>query len=104
AGVIHFSRSAAIEVAELGVRVNAIAPANIATDINARFDTSAIIRRLQPLQRQGTPRDVANAAVWLASDRSAQVTGTVLPVDGGTTAGPPPIRFDDVKAAGGGEE
>jgi NAD(P)-dependent dehydrogenase (short-subunit alcohol dehydrogenase family) len=98
AGMIHFSRSAAIEVAELGVRVNVIAPANIATDINANFDTSSIVKRLQPLQRLGTPRDIANAAVYLASDRSAQVTGTVLPVDGGTTAGPPPINYDDVKA------
>ena len=91
AGVIHFSRCAAIEVAELGVRVNVVAPANIATDINASFDTSAIVRRIQPLQRLGTTTDVANAAVYLASDRSAQVTGTLLPVDGGTTAGPPPM-------------
>jgi NAD(P)-dependent dehydrogenase (short-subunit alcohol dehydrogenase family) len=98
AGVIHFSRCAAIEVAELGVRVNVIAPANIATDINASFDTRSIVRRLQPLQRLGSPRDVANAAVYLASERSAQVTGTVVPVDGGTTAGPPPIDYDDVKA------
>jgi NAD(P)-dependent dehydrogenase (short-subunit alcohol dehydrogenase family) len=98
AGMIHFSRSAAIEVAELGVRVNVIAPANISTEINASFDTPSIVRRLQPLQRLGAPRDVANAAVYLASERSAQVTGTVLPVDGGTTAGPPPISFDDVKA------
>ena len=98
AGVIHFSRSAAIEVAELGVRVNVIAPANIATEINAAFDTTAIVRRIQPLQRLGMARDVGNAAVFLASERAAQITGTVLPVDGGTTAGPPPISFDDVKA------
>lgn len=99
AGMLHFSRCAAIEVAELGVRVNVIAPANIATDINATFDTSAIVRRLQPLQRLGTAVDVANAAVYLASERSAQVTGTVLPVDGGTTAGPPPIDYSTVAAA-----
>ena len=98
AAVIHFSRSAAIEVAERGVRVNVIAPANIATDINARFDTAAIVARLQPLQRLGSPDDVANAAVYLASDRAAQVTGVVLPVDGGTTAGPPPIKAKDVLA------
>jgi NAD(P)-dependent dehydrogenase (short-subunit alcohol dehydrogenase family) len=98
AGVIHFSRSAAIEVAELGVRVNVIAPGNIATDINATFDSSAIVRRLQPLQRLGGTRDIANAAVYFASDRSAQVTGTLLPVDGGTTAGPPPIKYEDVAA------
>lgn len=99
AGVVHFSRCAAIEVAEVGVRVNVIAPANIATDINAAFDSTAIMRRIQPLQRQGTTRDVANAAVYLGSDRSAQVTGMVLPVDGGTTAGPPPIDHRTVAAA-----
>ena len=98
AGVIHFSRCAAVEVAELGVRVNVIAPGNIATDINASFDTASIVRRLQPLQRLGGTRDVANAAVYLASERAAQVTGTVIPVDGGTTAGPPPIKYDDVRA------
>jgi NAD(P)-dependent dehydrogenase (short-subunit alcohol dehydrogenase family) len=98
AGVIHFSRCAAVEVAELGVRVNVIAPGNIATDINASFDTASVVRRLQPLQRLGGTRDVANAVVYLASDRAAQVTGTVLPVDGGTTAGPPPISFDEIAA------
>jgi NAD(P)-dependent dehydrogenase (short-subunit alcohol dehydrogenase family) len=99
AGVIHFSRCAAIEVAELGVRVNVIAPGNIATDINASFDTSSVVRRIQPLQRLGGTRDIANAAVYLASERSAQVTGTLLPVDGGTTAGPPPIDFDAIMAS-----
>ena len=44
---------------------------------------------MQPLQRHGAPRDVANAVLFLASDRAAQITGIVLPVDGGTTAGPP---------------
>ena len=100
AGVIHFSRCAAIEVAELGVRVNVIAPGNIATDINASFDTPAVVRRIQPLQRLGGTRDIANAAVFYASDRAAQVTGTVLPVDGGTTAGPPPPDFQAINAPG----
>lgn len=98
AGVIQFSRSAAIEVAERGVRINVIAPANIATAINARFDTASIVSRIQPLQRLGTPTDVANAAIYLASERSAQVTGVVLPVDGGTTTGPPPLKPQDVLA------
>jgi NAD(P)-dependent dehydrogenase (short-subunit alcohol dehydrogenase family) len=98
AGVIHFSRSAAIELAELGLRVNVIAPANIQTAINTAFDTSSIVARIQPLQRFGTVTDVANAAVYLASDRAAQVTGVVLPVDGGTTAGPPPVSLGDVAA------
>jgi NAD(P)-dependent dehydrogenase (short-subunit alcohol dehydrogenase family) len=98
AGVIHFSRCAAIELADVGIRVNVIAPGNIATAINAAFDTPSIVSRIQPLQRLGSPRDVANAAVYLASERSAQVTGTVLPVDGGTTAGPRPPQVTDITA------
>ena len=43
----------------------------------------------QPLPREGQAADVAEAAVFLASDRAAHITGVVLPVDGGTTAGPP---------------
>lgn len=105
AGVIHFSRCAAIELAERGVRVNVIAPGNIATAINAAFDARSIANRLQPLPRLGSPTDVANAAVYLASERSAQVTGLVLPVDGGTSTGPPPVPAGEVlrrsPAAGG---
>jgi NAD(P)-dependent dehydrogenase (short-subunit alcohol dehydrogenase family) len=101
AGVIHFSRCAAVELAELGVRVNVIAPGNISTDINAAFDTQAIVSRIQPLQRLGTTRDVANAAIYLASERSAQVTGLVLPVDGGTSTGPRPDTLGNVMASRG---
>ncbi len=96
AGVAHFSRCAAIELAELGIRVNVIAPGNIATDINAVFDTKTIVGKLQPLQRLGTTQDIANAAVYLASERSAQVTGLVLPVDGGTTLGTPAPRIGEI--------
>ena len=98
AGVAHFSRCAAIELAERGIRVNVVAPGNISTAINAAFDTESIVSKLQPLQRLGTPSDVANAAVYLASERSAQVTGLVLPVDGGTTTGPPPLPIGTVMA------
>jgi NAD(P)-dependent dehydrogenase (short-subunit alcohol dehydrogenase family) len=88
AGVILFSRSIAIELGAHGVRVNCIAPGLITTGITS-YDPEPVIRRLQPLKRRGTPRDVASAALYLASDRSAQVTGTVLPVDGGTSVGAP---------------
>ncbi len=98
AAVIHFSRCAAIEVAELGVRVNVIAPGNISTAINAGiYDTASVARRSQPLPRVGGTRDVANTAVYLASERAAQVTGTVIPVDGGMSTGPPPVNFDDIR-------
>ena len=61
-------------------------------------DTPAIVSKIQPLPRLGLTSDVANAAVYLASDRSAHVTGAVLPVDGGTTVGPPPASIGDVMA------
>jgi NAD(P)-dependent dehydrogenase (short-subunit alcohol dehydrogenase family) len=98
AAVIHLTRCVAIDVAEHGIRVNCVAPAHIPTDINSSYDQTAIVRLMQPLQRMGSPTDVANAALYLASDRSAQVTGIVLPVDGGTTAGRPMVKFEDVAA------
>jgi NAD(P)-dependent dehydrogenase (short-subunit alcohol dehydrogenase family) len=89
AAVVHMTRCIAIDLAPYDIRVNCVAPAHIPTNINASLDQSAIVRRMQPLQRIGSPQDVANAMVFLASDRAAQITGIVLPVDGGTTAGPP---------------
>jgi len=78
----------AIELAPHGIRVNCVAPGHIATEMTP-YDMGAVVRRTQPLQRQGSPRDVANAVLYLASDKAAQITGIVLPVDGGTTAGTP---------------
>ena len=98
AAVVHLTRCIAIDLAEHGIRVNCVAPAHIPTDLNARYDQEAIVRLMQPLQRMGSPTDVANAVLFLASDRAAQVTGIVLPVDGGTTAGPPPPKLDRVLA------
>jgi NAD(P)-dependent dehydrogenase (short-subunit alcohol dehydrogenase family) len=98
AAVIHVTRSVAVELASTNIRVNCIAPAHIPTAINTTFDQSAIVRAMQPLQRMGSPLDVAEAALFLASDRAAQITGVVLPVDGGTTAGPPPRAMKDLLA------
>ncbi|MEB3019589.1 SDR family NAD(P)-dependent oxidoreductase [[Mycobacterium] crassicus] len=101
AAVIQFTKSAAIELAHYEVRVNAIAPGNIPTPLlkSASTETEAAelrqfeeriretMRADRPLQREGTPDDVAEAALYLAGDRSRYVTGVVLPVDGGTVAG-----------------
>ena len=99
AAVIHLTKSTAIELAEHDIRVNCLAPAHIATPINAFYDVSEIVARMQPLQRQGRPNDVAEAALFLASERAAQITGVVLPVDGGTTAGPPAREANAIAAA-----
>jgi NAD(P)-dependent dehydrogenase (short-subunit alcohol dehydrogenase family) len=86
--IIQFSRNVATDLAEYGIRVNCVAPGHIPTEITS-YDIGPVIRVHQPLQRQGTPEDVANAVLFLAGERSAQITGVVLPVDGGTAAGPP---------------
>jgi NAD(P)-dependent dehydrogenase (short-subunit alcohol dehydrogenase family) len=89
AAVLHLSKCLAVDLAQHGIRVNCILPGHIPTGLTS-YDIAAVIRVNQPLQRQGAPLDVANAALYLASERSAQVTGIMLPVDGGTTAGNPP--------------
>jgi NAD(P)-dependent dehydrogenase (short-subunit alcohol dehydrogenase family) len=99
AAVIHLTRSIAIELARYGIRVNCVAPAHIPTAINAALDQEALVRAMQPLRRLGSPRDVAEAVLYLASDRAAQVTGIVLPVDGGSTAGAPPRSVKDLMAS-----
>lgn len=101
AGVIHFTKSAAIALGEYGVRVNTIAPGSIPTPLllgsAAHLDAAGqeefvnMVRQAQaaarPLNREGVPEDVAHAAVYLASEKSAYVTGALLRVDGGTAAG-----------------
>jgi NAD(P)-dependent dehydrogenase (short-subunit alcohol dehydrogenase family) len=88
AAVIHLSRSMAVDLAQYQIRVNCIAPGHIQTDMIS-YDMDAVVRFTQPLPRQGRGEDVADAVVFLASDHSAQVTGVLLPIDGGTSAGPP---------------
>jgi NAD(P)-dependent dehydrogenase (short-subunit alcohol dehydrogenase family) len=88
AAVIHVSRSIALDVAPYGIRVNCIVPGQVQTAMTT-YDMDAVMKFTQPLPTRSTPDDVANAAVFLASDRAKQVTGITLPVDGGTTAGPP---------------
>lgn len=92
AAVIHASRSIALDVAQYGIRVNCLVPGQIRTGMTT-YDMDQVRGLTQPLPREGRPEDVAEAAVFLASDRSAQITGIVLPVDGGTTAGPPATQL-----------
>ena len=86
AGINGFIRAAAIEFAEYGITVNGVEPGNILTEAVLRERTPAYLSAMTdaiPLGRLGTPRDVANAALFLASEDSAYITGTTIIVDGG---------------------
>jgi NAD(P)-dependent dehydrogenase (short-subunit alcohol dehydrogenase family) len=88
-GVVGLTKTAAIETAQYGIRVNAVCPAAIAT---AMIEAMPPERRQelaspQAIKRFGQPEEVAEAVVWLCSDRSSFVTGSAMPVDAGSTAG-----------------
>jgi NAD(P)-dependent dehydrogenase (short-subunit alcohol dehydrogenase family) len=93
AGVVNLTRSASIEFAADKIRINCIAPGGVSTPIlglSGRYDkaaTDAMLEKAQPLPIAGQPEDIAQAALFLASDASRFVTGHCLVVDGGATAG-----------------
>jgi NAD(P)-dependent dehydrogenase (short-subunit alcohol dehydrogenase family) len=93
AGVVNLTRSAALEFARDRIRVNCIAPGGISTPIiYGLADNKAAVEEMlakgQPYPRAGQPEDIANAALFLASEASQFITGHTLVVDGGATAGP----------------
>ncbi len=107
AAAIHFTRCAAVELGELGIRVNTVSPGPIVTGIfgkgagvtpdeadatteDARAAIAAVLPRWQPLPSVGCADDIAQAVLFLASDASRLVTGHNLVVDGGISAGWPP--------------
>lgn len=85
AGIIGFTKSVAQELGSRNIRSNAIAPGFIATEMTDKLDEKVVEGWLEdiPLKRPGTPEDVANAALFLASDLGAYVNGQVLSVCGG---------------------
>ena len=89
AGVIGMTRTWSRELGRYGIRVNAVAPGFIATEMVQSMPEQVIASMVQrtPLGRMGTPEDVANAYAWLASDEAAFVSGAVLCVDGGIVVG-----------------
>jgi NAD(P)-dependent dehydrogenase (short-subunit alcohol dehydrogenase family) len=114
AAVVNFTQTAAIELGMHLVRVNCICPGNIPTDMGtyaAAGDNDAdkaqrikeaiadVRMGYQPLKRQGSARDIAEGALFLASDRSRQITGQILAIDGGATAGSPRSQIADILAA-----
>lgn len=84
-GIIGFSKSVALELGSRNIRSNVIAPGFIETEMTAKLDEKVVEgwRNEIPLKRGGTPEDIANACVFLASDMSAYITGQTLSVDGG---------------------
>jgi NAD(P)-dependent dehydrogenase (short-subunit alcohol dehydrogenase family) len=90
-GVIQLTRTAALEYATQNVRVNCLCPGVIDTPMVQRFthgepDLQAQMTALEPVGRVGRADEVAELALFLASDRSSFVTGAVIPVDGGFVA------------------
>lgn len=91
---VALTRSLAVEYGKQGIRVNCICPAGIATEMvkassldDPDFDAEYFFRRA-PLGRLGTPEEIANLAVFLASDESSYITGAIIRADGGTTVTP----------------
>jgi len=94
AGVHALVRNLAIELAPDHIRINAVAPAVVETPVYSTFLSSEKVKEIlptfnafHPLGRNGQPADVAEAILFFASDQASWITGTVLPVDGGVTAG-----------------
>jgi 3-oxoacyl-[acyl-carrier protein] reductase len=85
AGIIGFSKSMALELGSRDIRTNVIAPGFIETEMTGKLDEATVQswREAIPLKRGGSPLDIANACVFLASDLSDYITGQVLNVDGG---------------------
>jgi 3-oxoacyl-[acyl-carrier protein] reductase len=89
AAVLSYTQVAALELAPRGIRVNAVAPGRISTEMTASRQTDPVKEArtdaLIPLGRSGRAEDVAEVICWLASPAAAYVTGQVIPVDGGLT-------------------
>lgn len=93
-GVHQLTQNLAIELAGQNIRINTVAPAVVETPVYSTFMTDEEIAAalpsfaaMHPLGRNGTPRDVVNAMLFLASDDASWITGVTMPVDGGVTAG-----------------
>jgi NAD(P)-dependent dehydrogenase (short-subunit alcohol dehydrogenase family) len=91
-GVIGLTKSAALETARDGIRINAVCPAVIETPMGERLFGAPEMKQfalgLHPIGRFGTPMEVAEAVVWMCSDRASFMTGQSLVLDGGFLAGP----------------
>jgi len=93
-GVMGLTKAAALETARSGIRINVVCPAVIETPMGERLFGDPEVRKyalgLHPIGRFGTPMEVAEAVVWMCSDRASFMTGQSLVLDGGFLAGPNP--------------
>ncbi len=90
-GVVQITKAAALEYAEQGIRINAICPGVISTEMIERYthgdaQAAAGMAAMHPLNRMGRPSEVAQAVLWLCSEAASFITGHALPVDGGLVA------------------
>lgn len=92
-GVVGLTRHAAVEFAAKGIRINCICPGAVFTPMSVRLQPGKAVDALKkrnimssPMMRLGMPEDMANAALFLASDDAAHITGHIMPVDAGVTA------------------
>jgi len=105
AGVNSYTRTCALQLAAKGIRVNAVAPGLIYTplwadlgavlgggDDKSRATFDAVVTQLTPLGREQTLEDIGRAVAWLCSGHAGNVTGQILPVDGGLTLGSNPLK------------
>jgi NAD(P)-dependent dehydrogenase (short-subunit alcohol dehydrogenase family) len=91
-GVIGLTKCAALEYATRGVRINAVCPGVVDTELTAQFtqgdeQVTEQLLDVEPVRRFGTPEEIADAVLWLCSDQASFVTGHALVVDGGQLAG-----------------
>jgi NAD(P)-dependent dehydrogenase (short-subunit alcohol dehydrogenase family) len=95
AGIIGLTKVAALDYADQGIRINVVAPGPILTHhLQAAGEQAQRGAAMSvPMRRTGRPEEVAQAVVWLCSDQSSFITGTVLPIDGGQSAGNKPPQM-----------
>lgn len=110
AALVQFSKSSAIDLARHGIRVNCIVPGHVRTELSSfgekgadsglstRIEegVNAVYLSNQLIKRRGEPEDVAQVALFLASDRSRHMTGAVIPVEGGVTVGDPVNHLEQI--------
>ena len=112
AALNQFSKSAAIDLGRYGIRVNCLVPGHIRTQLSSfqqgasddkiaalNREVDAVYLSNQIIKRRGDPEDCAQAALFLASDRARQITGIIMPVEAGVTAGDPVNHLADIMDA-----